>query len=118
MFPIRPVPDNDVKKPAMFVFKDMEDFKARGKDMDEQYMKMIAAKKKSGSKSTYVPPVIPKPPVVIPVDIVGKQVKHKAFGIGTITAIEGTSIAVDFDKVGLKKMGYEFCMEKKMLEFI
>lgn len=112
MFSIRPVPDNDVKKPAMFVFKDMEDFKARGKDVDEQYMKMIATKKKSGSKSTYVPPVIPKPepkpPVVIPVDIVGKQVKHKAFGIGTITAIEGTSIAVDFDKVGLKKMGYEF----------
>ncbi len=122
MFPIRPVPDNDVKKPAMFVFKDMEDFKARGKDVDEQYMKMIAAKKKSGRKSTYVPQVIPKaepkPPVVIPVDIIGKQVKHKAFGIGTITAIEGTSIAVDFDKVGLKKMGYEFCMEKKMLEFI
>ena len=85
-------------------------------------MKMIAVKKKSGSKSTYVPPVIqkpePKPPVVISVDIVGRQVKHKAFGIGTITAIEGTSIAVDFDKVGLKKMGYEFCMEKNMLEFI
>ena len=32
MFPIRPVPDNDVKKPALFVFKDMEEFKARGKD--------------------------------------------------------------------------------------
>lgn len=108
MFSVRPRPDNDVKKPAMFVFKDMEDFKARGKDVDEQYMKMIATKKKLGSKSTYVPPVIPKPPVVIPVDMVGKQVKHKEFGIGTITAIEGTSIAVDFDKVGLKKMGYEF----------
>lgn len=57
----------------------MEDFKARGKDVDELYMKMIAAKKKSGSKSTYVPPVIPKPepkpPVIIPVDSVGKQVK-------------------------------------------
>jgi len=26
MFPIRPVPDNDVKKPEMFVFKDMEDY--------------------------------------------------------------------------------------------
>ena len=51
-------------------------------------------------------------------DIVGKHVKHKAFGVGTITAIEGTSIAVEFDKVGLKRMGYEFCMEKKMLEFI
>ena len=51
-------------------------------------------------------------------DIVGKHVKHKAFGVGTITAIEGTSIAVEFDKVGLKRMGYEFCKEKKMLEFI
>ena len=49
---------------------------------------------------------------------VGKLVKHKAFGVGKITAIEGTSIAVDFDKVGLKKIGYEFCLEKKMLEFI
>lgn len=115
-------PDNDVKKPAMFVFKDMEDFKNRGKDVDTQYMKMIASKKKGSSKPAYVPPVIPKsepkPPVVIPVDIVGKHVKHKAFGVGTITAIEGTSIAVEFDKVGLKRMGYEFCMEKKMLEFI
>lgn len=122
MFPIRPVPDNDVKKPAMFVFKDMEDFKNRGKDVDAQYMKMVAAKKKNGEKATYVPPVIPKPepkpPVVIPDDIVGKLVRHKTFGVGMITAIEGTSVAVAFDKVGLKKMGCEFCMEKKMLEFI
>ena len=43
---------------------------------------------------------------------------HLVPDVGTITAIEGTSIAVEFDKVGLKKMGYEFCMEKKMLEFI
>lgn len=89
------------------------------KDVDTQYMKMIASKKKGNSKPAYVPPVIPKsepkPPVVIPVDIVGK---HKAFGVGTITAIEGISIAVEFNKVGLKRMGYEFCMEKKMLEFI
>ena len=117
MFPIRPVPDNDVKKPVMFVFEDMEDFKKRGKDVDAQYMKMIAAKKKGGSKPVYVPPVISKPEpkslVVIPADIIGKQVKHKAFGVGMITAIEGTSIAVEFDKAGSKKMGYEFCMEKK-----
>ena len=32
MFSICSVPDNDVKKSAMFVFKDMEEFKARGKD--------------------------------------------------------------------------------------
>ena len=26
MFPVRPVPENDVKKPAIFVFKDMDDY--------------------------------------------------------------------------------------------
>ena len=122
MFPIRPVPDNDVKKPQMFVFKDMEDYKARGKNVDAEYMRMIAAKKKNGSRSPVIAPVIPKPepkpPVIIPADIVGKKVKHSAFGVGVINAIEGTAIAVEFEKVGLKKMGYEFCMQKKMLEFI
>ena len=37
MFPIRPVPENDVRKPGMFVFKDMEDYKRRGKDVDARY---------------------------------------------------------------------------------
>ena len=122
MFPIRPVPDNDVQKPQMFVFKDMDDYKARGKNVDAEYMRMIAAKKKNGSRSPVIGPVIPKPelkpPVIIPADIVGKKVKHSAFGVGVINAIEGTAIAVEFEKVGLKKMGYEFCMQKKMLEFI
>lgn len=123
MFPIRPVPDNDVKKPPMFVFKDMEDYKTRGKNVDAEYIKMMAdAKKKGVKKPVYVPPVVPKPEskpqVVIQSDIVGKQVKHKTFGIGVITAIEGTTIADQFEKVGLKKMGYEFCMQKKLLEFM
>jgi 5-methylcytosine-specific restriction protein A len=123
MFPIRPVPDNDVKKPQMFVFKDMDDYKTRGKDVDAEYTKMIAAKKKNkGKPPVVVQPVIPKPetkpPVVVPADIVGKQVKHITFGTGVISAIEGTSIAVEFHKVGVKKMGYEFCMNNKLLEFI
>ena len=122
MFPIRPVPDNDVKKPQMFVFKDMEDYKIRGKNVDAEYAKIVAAKKKSGSKSSYVPPVIPKPEpkpaVVIPQDIIGKKVKHKAFGVGTIIGINGASIDVIFDKAGEKKMGYEFCIKNNMLEFI
>lgn len=123
MFPIRPVPENDVKKPPMFVFKDIEDYKTRGKNADAEYAKIIAAKKKSNRKpSTPIIPVIhkpePKPQVVIPTDIVGKQVKHKAFGTGKITGIDGTSIEVTFDTVGVKKMGYEFCMEKKLIEFI
>lgn len=123
MFPVRPVPDNDVQKPQMFVFKDMEDYKSRGKNVDAEYAKMVADKKRNKGKAPVViQPVIPKPepkpPVVIPSDIVGKHVKHKTFGTGIITAIEGTSIAVEFDKVGLKKMGYEFCMNNKLLEFI
>ena len=122
MFPIRPVPDNDVKKPDMFVFKDMDDFKNRGKDVDEQYMKMIVAKKKSKSKPIYVEPVAskpePKPPVVIPVDIIGKPVKHRTFGVGVISAIVGEAILVKFDTAGEKKMGYEFCIQNNMLEFI
>ena len=122
MFPIRPVPDNDVKKPQIFVFKDMDDYKKRGKNIDAEYAKMIAAKKKRVKKPVFVAPIVPKPEtkpqIEIPTDIVGKQVKHNTFGCGEITAIEGTSIAVQFDKVGIKKMGYEFCMKKKLLEFI
>lgn len=123
MFPVRPVPENDVKKPQMFVFEDMEDYKSRGKNVDAEYAKMLAAKKKSRGKapSVDIPVVLKqesKPAVVIPSDIEGKKVKHKAFGIGTITGINGASIDVCFEKVGEKKMGYEFCMGNKMLEFI
>lgn len=123
IFPIRPVPDNDVKKPPMFVFKDMEDFKNRGGDVDAQYMKVLAEKKRKGkSKPAYVPHVIPKPqpkpPVVVSADIVGSKVKHKSFGPGVITAIEGTNIVANFDKVGEKKLGYEVCMKNNLLQFI
>ena len=46
MFPVQPVPDNDVEKPQMFVFKDMEDYKTRGKNVDEEYAKILAENKK------------------------------------------------------------------------
>ncbi len=123
MFPIRPVPDNEVQKPQMFVFKDMEDYKARGKNVDEEYIRMLQERKKSKSKTpiamapVYIKPE-PKPPVVIPADIVGKTVKHKTFGIGKIKEIVGTTIVIQFETVGEKKIGYEFCIEKKLLEFV
>ena len=123
MFPIRPVPDNDVKKPAMFVFTDMDDYKTRGKNVDAEYAKIMAAKKKSGGKSVAsIAPVIPKPepkPVfVVPADVVGKQIKHKAFGTGVIKKITGTNIEVKFDKVGDKTLGYEVCIKNKLIDFI
>ena len=59
MFPIRPVPDNDVKKPQMFVFKDMDDYENRGKNVDADYTKMMAdAKKKGAKKPVFVAPII------------------------------------------------------------
>lgn len=122
MFPVRPVPDNDVQKPQMFVFKDMDDYKSRGKNVDAEYTKMIARKKSGTQKPLVVVPVYtkpePKPAVVIPPDIIGKQVKHKSFGQGTITGISGSTIEISFKTVGVKKMGYEFCIEKKLIEFI
>ena len=101
----------------------MEDYKIRGKNVDAEYTRMMAeAKKKGIKKPVYVAPVVqnpePKPPVVIPSDIVGKKVKHRSFGIGIIVAIQGVLIDVQFDKAGLKKMGYELCMQKNLLEFI
>ena len=50
MFPIRPVPDNDVKKPQMFVFKDMDDYENRGKSVDAEYIKIMSAQKKGEKK--------------------------------------------------------------------
>lgn len=105
----------------MFVFKDVDDYENRGENVDVEYTKMMAAaKKKSAKKPVFATQIVLKPElqIEIPKDIVGKQVKHKVFGLGEITAIEGTSITVRFEKVGLKKMGYEFCMEKKLLELI
>ena len=125
MFPIRPVPDNDVKKPAMFVFADMEDYRTRGKNVDSEYAKILAEKKKKGCNITPLPPVTPvakkpepKPQVVIPADILGKTVKHKSFGTGIISEINAGTITVDFETVGTKKLGYEFCMKNNMLEFM
>ena len=56
MFPIRPVPDNDVRKPEMFVFKDMEDFKSRGKDIDAKYIRLMSEKKKCSNKIIWLSP--------------------------------------------------------------
>lgn len=50
VFPIRPVPDNNVKKPSMFVFKDMADYRNRGKNIDAEYLEMLSSRRKSEKK--------------------------------------------------------------------
>ncbi len=125
MFPIRPVPDNDVKKPSMFVFSDMEDYRTRGKNVDSEYAKHLAEKKKQNNTVTTRPTAAanikenkPEPAVVIPADILGKKVKHSFFGLGTIISIDETKIDIEFEKVGIKKISYEFCIKNNMLEFL
>ncbi|MDO4277182.1 MAG: hypothetical protein Q4D16_26270 [Eubacteriales bacterium] len=54
MFPVRPIPDNDVQKPQMFVFKDMEDYKVRGGNVDEEYTKMLQERKMRKTKTPIV----------------------------------------------------------------
>lgn len=124
MFPVRPVPDNDVIKPFMFVFKDMEDYKTHGADVEvryEQYLRKKREQEKNNSLNSVT--AIKKKPglkekIYIPADIIGKRVNHKSFGIGTISEICDTSIIVDFDNAGRKKLGYGVCINNSLLFFI
>lgn len=126
IFPVRPVPDNNVKKPDMFVFKDMNDYRSRGKNVDEEYMKMLASQKRAVKNKTNMSTVQvatissapTKPAFVVPNKIIGQRIRHKSFGEGTIAEIEGTSIIVSFSSVGSKKLGYEMCIKNKLIAFI
>lgn len=101
----------------------MDDYKARGKNVDAKYVKLLAEQKKSSKKSTVktltlipaVTSVPQKSAVVVPTDIVGKWVKHKSYGNGTITGISNAIIIVSFDNVGEKKLGYEACIKNKLI---
>lgn len=106
MFPIRPVPNNDVKKPAMYVFKDMEDYQARGKNVDKEYADFLATKKgvrkSSSGKSS---------------GLKGRKIKHKTYGIGTITRYDGTIITVKFGS-DVKSLSYQLCLDNGLIELL
>lgn len=108
MFPVQPVPDNNVVKPQMYVFKDMEDYKARGANVDKEYAAYLAAsgKKRSsvgGSKSSN--------------GLKGKKIKHKTYGVGTITKYDGTIITTKFGNE-TRTLNYQICIDKDLIEFI
>ena len=101
MFPIRPVPENDVKKPAIFVFKDMDDYRARGKNADAEYNKsrVKVSKKKAGKTEE-------------------RKVRHKTFGEGAVVEIKNGFIIVNFEKAGRKQLNYQMCLDKGLIEFL
>lgn len=106
MFPVRPVPDNDVKKLTMYVFKDMEDYQTRGKNVDKEYAAFLATKKGVRKSSSGNNP-----------GLKGKKIKHKIYGLGTITKYDGTTITVNFVSGGIKTFNYDLCVEKALIEF-
>ena len=95
MFPIRPVPENDVKKPSMFVFKDMEDYQKNGKNVDAKYNAghKVKVSKKSLGKSV-------------------QKVRHKKFGEGTVVERKGEFIVVGFETVDRKQLNLQLYMKK------
>lgn len=106
MFPVQPVPDNDVVKPKMYVFSDMEDYKARGANVDKEYAAYLAAsrkKKSSGSNSGG--------------GLKGKKIKHKTYGEGTITKFDGTIITTKFGR-DIKTLNYQLCIDKGLIELL
>ena len=101
MFPIRPVPENDVKKPSMFVFKDMEDYQKNRKNVDAKYNaghKVKVGKKSSGK--------------------LVQKIRHKKFGEGVVMETKGEFIVVNFDTVGRKQLNLQLCLDKGLMQFI
>lgn len=101
MFPVRPVPDNDVKKPKTFVFKDMDDYRANGKAAEAAWAETHTVTRKSSGGSS---------------GLKGKVVKHKTYGKGTITKYDGTIITVKFGK-DVKTLNYDLCVKNGIIEF-
>ena len=103
IFPIKPVPDNDVKKMPMFVFEDMEDYKRRGASVDSEYIKLLenAPRKSKQSKG-----------------IKGKKIRHKVHGIGVVMKLQDGILHVTFEKNKKMTLNYQICLDNHLIEFI
>lgn len=99
MFPIRPVPENDVKKPSMFVFTDWEDYQKNGKNVDAKYNAdhKVKVGKKSSGRSV-------------------QKIRHKKFGEGVVVETKGEFIVVNFASVGRKQLNLKVCQDKGLIE--
>ena len=107
MFPVRPVPQNNVRKPSMFVFADMDDYKQRGQNVDREYLAWREEQKRKKTAS---------PETKKSEGLVGQLVTHKTNGKGVIQAFDGKTITIRFENKETKTYNYEFCMERQLLE--
>ena len=126
MFPVKPVPDNNVKKPDLYVFKDMDDYIANGQNIDKKY-----AEYRQQKKSPEQPLLIERKTTVdtekLTVEhlwLKGKRVKHKKFGIGTVNEISGSQngeirMTVLFEKEeNERQLGYKACVKNNLIEIL
>lgn len=127
MFPIRPTPDNDVKKPELFTFQDIEEYNLRGKTAELQYAQQLAVQKRPKRSAPTVQPAVVTAPLVappiikkpsIPADLVGKNIKHTVYGVGAVTSIDDDYIVVSFPQIGEKRLGYNFCVENALIKIL
>ena len=109
MFPVRPVPENNVRKPEMFVFSDMEDYQKRGKRADLEYAQWREQQKTPRKSSTTKKASNGN-------SIIGKTIVHKTHGKGTIKNFDGTLITVSFSGRVTKSFNYQICLEKQLIE--
>ena len=107
MFPVRPVPENNVRKPEMFVFKDIEDYRERGKDVDALFLQQQLQRKQSAPKSQKSRKNN---------GLIGKTITHKTNGQGVVKGYDGTVITVKFNSGETKSFNYAVCLEKQLLK--
>lgn len=107
MFPVRPVPENNVRKPEMLVFSDMANYQKRGKNIDREYAIWRDSSKQKRSKSSAVKSKN---------SLVGQPILHKTQGKGIIKKFDGTVITVKFENRDTKNFNYSMCIEKQLVQ--
>lgn len=107
MFPVRPVPENNVRKPEMFVFDSMDDYYKRGQDVDQEYIKRCETQRKTTAR----------PAKRKSNSIVGKTVNHKTCGKGIVKSFDGKTISISFSGT-VRSFDYQSCVEKQLLELL
>lgn len=121
IFPIRPISDNNFIKTGKCTHKVIN---ITDKINKHEYGVMEAEDNNGYAKFIYNNTinseleVESKSQVKIFDKCIGRQINHKRFGIGTIKEVEKSNIVVEFEGKGKKKLSYELCLIKGLIEFI
>lgn len=119
MFPVRPVPDNDVRKPEMFVFADMDDYRRRGQNIDHEYQRLYGTKITRRTKAPVSSAPKARPATSSPKKgngLVGSAVVHKTNGKGIVKSFDGKTIVIRFENGETKSFNYKICVDNQLIQ--